>query len=86
MEQPTKSSIWKWLDHQAQSIHFRIPQHVTQNPMVNRQQFNASSCNIHLDYSNQRITNNTLKLYPSDMKIRDLSFRFFRPVFLKKSQ
>ena len=62
MDYQKKLNIWKLLDEQAQSIQIHLPQHLTQRSIINQQQFNATSCNIHLDYSNQRITSNILKL------------------------
>ena len=62
MEQPNKTSLWKALDDHAQSIRLRIPQQFDSKTAANRQQFNVSACNIHLDYSNQHVTPHTLEL------------------------
>ncbi len=62
MEKTNKTRIWKSLEAQAQSLRLHIPQNFTQQPTYNRQQFNAFSCDIHLDYSHQHITHQTLEL------------------------
>lgn len=62
MEPLTKASIWKSLEEHGQSLCLHAPHNIMQNSSVNRQQLNASFCNIQLDYSNQHITTATLEL------------------------
>lgn len=62
MKQPHKASRWKSLEDHARSMRLRTTSDLIQTSISERAQFNASSCNIHLDYSNQRITNKTLEL------------------------
>ncbi len=62
MDQTTKTHLWKALEAHAQSLRLHIPQNYAQQPDRTRQHFNAFSSNIHLDYSNQHITPETLQL------------------------
>ncbi len=62
MTKPNKASIWKSLDEHAQSLRLYATSDLIQASVNERAQFNASSCNIHLDYSNQRVTAKTLEL------------------------
>ncbi len=61
MEQPNKISLWKTLEEHAHSIRLRIPQQLTETPDIDRQWFNASACNIQLDYSHQHVTTQILE-------------------------
>lgn len=62
MKQITKTNLWKSLEDHARSLNLYSPNNVIETSSFNRQQFNASSCNIHIDYSNQHITSKTLEL------------------------
>ena len=62
MEQLTATSIWKSLEAHAQPFHLYGRQHLDNSAQMDRQKFNASSCNIHLDYSNQHLTHEALAL------------------------
>ena len=61
MNKPNKSSIWKSLDAQAQSVNLSIPKNSVQSVTTKIKQ-NASSCHINLDYSHQHITDDSLEL------------------------
>lgn len=55
---PNKTSIWKSLEDHAQEMALKpLPLTAAQKNC-----FNASSCNIHLDYSKQHLTSQTLAL------------------------
>jgi glucose-6-phosphate isomerase len=58
----TRATLWKSLEDHAHSIRLHLPQNLIQSASDNRQQFNAYSSHIHLDYSNQHITTDTLEL------------------------
>lgn len=62
MKKPLKNRIWKSLEDHARSLRLYTTSDLIQASINERAQFNASSCNIHLDYSNQRITAKTLEL------------------------
>ena len=62
MEQLTNMAIWKSLEDEAQSLRLFNLQNLTPETRLERQSFTVSTCNIHLDYSNQHLTNNTLTL------------------------
>ena len=62
MKKPPKSLIWKSLEDHARSLWLYSTSDLIQSSITERTKFNASSCNIHLDYSNQRITATSLKL------------------------
>ncbi len=61
MNQLDKTKIWKSLDDHARSRQASFSSS-PQTAQLKPEQFNASSCNIHLDYSNQHLTNKTLDL------------------------
>ena len=63
MERMSKASLWRTLDKHAKTIHLCPSYYARQN--ADRQQFNASACNIHVHYSNQHITSRTLELLMS---------------------
>ena len=58
----TKTVLWKRLEEHGKTLCLYTPQTSPRNPTINQFIFNASSCNINLDYSNQHITTHTLKL------------------------
>lgn len=62
MKQSSKASLWKSLDEHARSLSLYVSANLLQTSASERQQFNVSSCNIHLDYSHQHITPKTLEL------------------------
>lgn len=62
MEQLTQTSIWKSLEAHAQSLHLLKLQNLNQKALAERLSFNLSTCNIHLDYSKQHLTRETLAL------------------------
>lgn len=59
MEQK-KLKLWKALEEHAHSIRLHLPSHLM--PTVPKQKFNASFSSIHLDYSHQHLTEQTLEL------------------------
>jgi glucose-6-phosphate isomerase len=61
MDQTEKTRIWKALETDAQSLRLHLSQHITQKPNSDQKDFHACSSNIHLDYSNQHISPQTLK-------------------------
>lgn len=61
MEQLTKLAIWKSLEGHAQSFRLRVSKQAS-SCALNKAQFSASACDIHLDFSNQHITQETLEL------------------------
>lgn len=62
MEQSGKIIQWKSIEKHAESIFLHIPSDIPQNTPVDKGEFNASACNIHLDYSHQRLAPDTLNL------------------------
>ena len=58
----TKENLWKSLEDHAHSIRLHLPKNLTSTATDDRQIFTAFSSNIHLDYSNQHITTDTLEL------------------------
>lgn len=61
MKQLDKAKLWKSLDDHARSLQASLP-NIIQTPPLKQEQFNASTCNIHLDYSHQHLTTKTLEL------------------------
>ena len=58
----TKENLWKSLEDHAHSIRLHLPKNLTSPASNDRQIFTAFSSNIHLDYSNQHVTTNTMEL------------------------
>jgi len=56
----TSTKAWKALQHYADTHKFLTLHDF--NPEVRKQVFTTTACSIHLDYSNQRVTNDTLHL------------------------
>jgi glucose-6-phosphate isomerase len=62
MKALNKANLWKTLDDHARSLSLYVSANLMQQSASEREQFNVSSCNIHLDYSHQHLTPATLKL------------------------
>jgi glucose-6-phosphate isomerase len=60
MDKMTKSNLWKMLDDHAELIRFNRPKNQTQENT--QKPFSVSANNIHLDYSKQHLTHDTLTL------------------------
>lgn len=61
MNLQTKIEIWKSLENHAQSLHLYTSKNVCHRQNINNSK-NVSACQINLDYSNQHLTDETLKL------------------------
>lgn len=57
-----KLNAWKALEENARSLDLSTITSLNSHSANREQRFSASSCNIHLNYSNQHITNKTLEL------------------------
>lgn len=62
MDQKIKKKLWKALEDHSQALRLHIPQNFASASDTTSFQSSAFSCNIHLDYSHQHITQKTLEL------------------------
>ncbi len=62
MKTLNKHSAWASLEENARALDMATITSLNQNTIDREQHYSASSCNIHLNYSNQRVTDKTLEL------------------------
>ena len=62
MQHRIKANLWKSIENHAHSYPLCTPKYLIQSTSTTQQLFNASACNLHIDYTNQHISTETLEL------------------------